>query len=705
MPEHPTAHPTPAHPPRQPWLHELTICVDGNLTALSGAQGDLEPGTAQGLYADDARVLSGLRVTVDGERPSAVAARARGAHARFLGSARNVGVSGPDPTVEVRRARTLRAGGMDEVVTVASRHGDPVLATVELELAADGAEISAVKAGRLDEPAAGVADWDGHHLTFALPRHHLEVTLTPTPTRVALRGERAAARFDVEVAPGSESEVRLDIAVSRRAPSLFDADPGSTAPSPDAPMWNDVRVVADDPRLGPLVDRSLDDLRHLLLRDPLAPEDVFAAAGTPWYLTLFGRDALWAARLTLPFGTDLAAGTLRTLARRQGRERNDVGAEAPGKILHEVRRTAYVVPGSGLALPPLYYGTVDATALWVVLLVEAWRWGLPEPQVRELLPALDSALEWLTGDGQPDGDGLLKYLDVTGTGLANQGWKDSEDSMRMRDGRLAAAPITLVEAQAYAVQALDGGADLLDHLGLPGSQRWREAAQRLRATVRERFWVDTDAGHHLALALDGDGSPVDGLGSNMGHVLGTGALTASEAAQVAATLTGPELLDDFGIRTLGSGNGGFNPIGYHTGSIWTHDTAVAALGLQREGFDDEAARVARALVAAGASFDNRWPELYTGLPMLGRPAPYPASCVPQAWSAASAGAVVAVALGLRADAPNRVLEVRPPHAMPFGGVRVEGLRFAGEPFTVEVNREGGVSVLGVLDEVQVRVSA
>ena len=449
---------------------------------------------------------------------------------------------------------------------------------------------------------------------------------------------------------------------------------------------------------------AVDDLRHLLLRDPQAPDDVFAAAGSPWYLTLFGRDSLWTARMMLPFGTELAAGTLRTLARRQGRRFDEETAEAPGKIPHELRRTAYHDPESGLSLPPVYWGTVDATALWVTLLGEAWQWGLPESEVRELLPALRAAVGWLTGPGQPDDDGLLKYLDTTGTGLANQGWKDSVDAIRWRDGRIAEGPIALVEAQAYAVEALDHAARLLGALGEEGALEAEQAAAALRHRVAQRFWVSTDAGDHLAIALDGSGAAVDGLGSNMGHVLGTGTVTGGQAVRVAEVLTSAEMLDAFGVRTLGSRNGGFNPIGYHTGSIWTHDTAIAAWGLAREGHRAAAGRVARALLDAGEAFGYRYPELYSGLPLLGRPAPYPASCLPQAWSAASAAVLVTVALGLRPDGGGGLL-VTPPPTAPFGAVTVHGLRFHGHPFSVQAGHDGTALVTGLPDEFEVSVGS
>ncbi|MGO4342816.1 glycogen debranching N-terminal domain-containing protein [Pedococcus sp. 2YAF34] len=692
---------TAGPPPRQPWLHQLNVCVNGNATALSSTGGDIEPGTAQGLYVDDVRVLSEATVRLEGEAPAFVAEGASGPRAEFVLSARNLGNPGPDPTVEVHRTRLLEDGAMVERVVLTSRAADTVRARLVLELAGDGAAIGSVKAGHVVHPEVApqvVTAPDGDALVTTFERHATRTTFDPAPAALLVRGDRAVVEVDLVVEPGESAATTMRVETTRTSASVLDADPGRAAVA-----WDGVRVVADDPRLAPVVDHSMDDLRHLLLRDPDDRADVFAAAGTPWYLTLFGRDSIWAARMMLPFGTDLAAGTLRVLARRQGTRDDPRSAEAPGKIPHELRRTAYLDPESGLALPPVYYGTVDATALWVTLLVEAWQWGMPQDEVRALLPNLRAAVQWLTTTGQPDEDGLLKYLDTSGTGLANQGWKDSGDSIRWRDGHVADGPIALVEAQAYAVEALNGAARLLRALGEEGADEAEKEAEGLRTRLSERYWVQTDAGRHLAIALDGRGAAVDGLASNMGHVLGTGVLTPAESDSVAAQLTGDELLDEFGVRTLGSGNGGFNPIGYHTGSIWTHDTAIVALGLAREGHRAESAAVATALVASAEAFDYRWPELYSGLPMMGRPSPYPASCRPQAWSAASAGALVTVALGLRADLPAGVLEVDPVVPPPFGALRVEGLRLGDATVTVSVDRDGHAEVTGAPEGVEVRL--
>ena len=684
-------HPT-AGTGRQPWLHELSVCVHGNATALSAADGQMTGEGAHGLFVDDRRVLSVLRVDLDGEPAAAVAGASVGARAEFTASARHLGDTGPDPTVEVHRAREVVDHGLRERVRVVSRAAAPVRARLVVQVAGDGADIGLVKVGR---PPTGwlPATVEADVVRWRDERHETRVSARPRPSRTepgAASDRPTALVFDLDVQPGGTYDLQVDVDVVRTAPSRLDSDPGAARVS-----WQDVRVASTDPRLEPTVATSLADLRQLLLTDPEDPADVFAAAGTPWYLTLFGRDALWSARMMLPFGTELAGGTLRALARRQGTRHHAPSAEDPGKIPHEVRRDTFGDPTSGLSLPPVYYGTIDATPLWVTLLHDAWRWGLPEAEVVGLLPALTAAAGWLLDSAPADGDGLLRYVDTTGSGLANQGWKDSDDAVRWRDGRVAEAPIALVEAQAYAVEAAQAAATLLDAFGRPGAADLRDWSAGLRKRV-DAFWVTgtgSPAEPYLGIAVDRQGRTVDGVASNMGHVLGTGTLDPDGAAAVAAALTSPQLLSRYGIATLARDNGGYNPIGYHTGSIWTHDTAICAWGLRRDGHVPEAVAVAQTLLASSAEFHYRWPELYAGDGVLGRPAPYPASCRPQAWSAASAAVLLWVALGFDADAPSGRLALHPARPAAYGGFEAHGLRFGGQPLSLRVAPDGEVEVL------------
>ena len=332
-----------------------------------------------------------------------------------------------------------------------------------------------------------------------------------------------------------------------------------------------------------------------------------------------------------------------------------------------------------ITLPPLYYGTVDATPLFICLLHDAWRWGLPDDEVRALLPSLEAALGWMRDDGDADGDGLLEYIDRTGHGLANQGWKDSGDSVQWRDGSLAQGPIALCEVQAYAYEAAMGGAAVLDAFGRPGADEWRAWAARLRDAFHAKFWVTDpercgELGPYPAIALDAQKQPVDTVTSNLGHLLGTGLLNAEQSALVAARLGSPELDSGYGLRTMSTDSAGYWPLSYHGGSVWTHDTAIAVLGLAREGHDAVATSLARGLLRAAEGFDYRMPELHSGdtVSEASRPVPYPASCRPQAWSAASSVAVLTAALRLTPDAAAGTIASSPLHGL--GLVAARGLR-------------------------------
>jgi glycogen debranching enzyme len=438
----------------------------------------------------------------------------------------------------------------------------------------------------------------------------------------------------------------------------------------------DLAVRARDRRVERLVAQSLDDLAALRLTTPIDDGDTFLGAGVPWYLTLFGRDSLWAARMMLPLGTDLALGTLRALARRQGSRIDPATGEAPGKIMHELRRSDVSVSGR---LPATYYGTIDATLLWIGLLHDAWRWGLPAVAVEQLLPHLEAALGWLAEHADPDRDGFLEYRDETGRGLANQGWKDSGDAVRFHDGRLAAPPIALAEVQGYAYRAAVDGAALLDAFGRPGGDRWRTWATAMATRFRDAFWVAE--GRYPALALDRDKNPVDSLTSNAGHLLGTGILTEAEEARVAAALADPAMSGGYGLRTMSSADRGFAPLSYHCGSIWTHDTAIVAAGLARGGFAAEALTLIDGLLTAAETFDFRPPELHGGDARtdLSRPVPYPAASHPQAWSSAAAILILQAWLGLDPDVPNGVVHLNP---LP-GAPSVDGLRIAGHPVSFD----------------------
>jgi glycogen debranching enzyme len=500
----------------------------------------------------------------------------------------------------------------------------------------------------------------------------LEVTLDPVPDDV---DEGRRVTWTATVAPGESFTVRL----------VFAAD-GTPALGPGGPApWGPVAVEAPDTRLPRLVAQSLADLGGLLMRDG---DDAFVAAGSPWFLTLFGRDSLWVARLLVPFGTDLALSTLRTLARRQGTKVDPDSEEQPGKILHEVRNTTLEL--GGMSLPPVYYGTVDATPLFVCTLADAWQWGAEREQVGELLPAVRRCLGWVVE--QSAESGWLRYVDLSGRGLANQGWKDSVDSVQFADGRLADPPIALSEVQGYAYEAAVRGAALLEAFGEQPVEGLADWAASLKERFARDFWVDTPEGGHVAIALDGTGAKVDSVASNMGHLLGTGILGPEQTARVVEVLTAPDMASGFGLRTLTSRSPRFSRLSYHGGSVWPHDTAVAVRGLARDGYVDEAAELTAGLVAASEGVAYRLPELYGGDQSsdVAFPVDYPAACRPQAWAAAAPLACLAAVTGLAVDVPAGHDHVPGSVSTRLGPFTLSGVRAGQRTLTVRVAADGTV---------------
>jgi glycogen debranching enzyme len=423
------------------------------------------------------------------------------------------------------------------------------------------------------------------------------------------------------------------------------------------------------------------------MEDPDGSGDLSVAAGLPWFLALFGRDAILTALMVLPFDRELAAGVLRTLARNQGTRTDEASEEQPGRILHEMRSGEVAVRAGRRA----YYGTVDATPLFVTLVAEAWRWGLAWPEVEALLPNVRRALEWMRTAGDPDRDGYLEY--GSGRGLRNQGWKDHWDSVQFADGRLAEGPIALCEVQGYRHRALRDAADLLEAAGDGAeAERLRLEAAELAERFRRDFWMES-AGFP-AMALDGAKRPVDAIASNAGHLLWSGILTPEQEAAVARRLVSPDLFSGWGLRTLASSNHGYRPVSYHVGGVWPHDTAIAIAGLARAGFHAEVAMLTAGLVEAAEHFADRLPELFSGIDRdaVGFPVPYPTAASPQAWAAASVLLLLRVLLGLE-PAPGGDLRVRPilpPEALPL---RLEGIATAGGRRSVVVEADGNVSVV------------
>jgi glycogen debranching enzyme len=681
----------------QPFLHDACITLCAPSMAVSRPDGQISDG-CDGFYHGDRRGLSLLTAVAEDVPNAPISGGPDSAErASFRTVLRGLAEHSPDPAVTLERRRGVEPGELSETITLHNAGLTSVRVRLTLRAASDLAGLETIKSGRTVPRVAPSLEADG--LTWSDGELTARLACTPAPDAAEHAPAEPAApaelRYGVELDAGERWQVTLRCTVEDEKGEAF----RPAAPHARAALAAGAALTTADRGLDHWFARSRSDLGSLLLADPLEESDTFLAAGAPWFLTLFGRDSIWAARMLLPLGTGLAAGTLRTLARRQGAVSDPATEEQPGKILHEIRRDGLHF-GDALSVPPCYYGTVDATPLWVTLLHDAWRWGMPSEEVERLLPHAESALAWMDEYGDADGDGFLEYVDHTGHGLSNQGWKDSGDAVRHRDGRLAEPPVALCEVQAYAHEAALCAAELLRAFGRPDADRWEEWAQRLRRRFRERFWVEDAEGPYPAIALGSDKQPLDALTSNIGHLLGTGLLNEEESRLVAARLAGERLDSGFGLRTLAAGSVGFSPLGYHIGTVWPHDTAIAVQGLARDGHFAAAESLAAGLVRASVAFDGRLPELFAGHGARTdtRPAPYPAACRPQAWAAASAVAVLQAVLGLQADAPAGRLTVRPRMAAGYVPLRASGLRLGEREFEVAVDAEGTPRVTGLPDK-------
>jgi glycogen debranching enzyme len=517
-----------------------------------------------------------------------------------------------------------------------------------------------------------------------------------------IRPPTATLHFDLDLAPNQHEALTIEI-----TPTQGDDRPtrqhDTSLDAAFAVMRNSYQewegrctaIVTDDEVLNAVLRRSLHDLR--LLSDHVA-DGYLPSAGIPWFSVPFGRDSLITAMQTLALQPDIARATLLFLAEHQGTAVNDFRDEQPGKILHEIRLGELARLGQVPHTP--YYGSVDATPLWVMALGQYVDWTGDATLARRLRPNLDAALGWIRDHGDADGDGYVEYLSRSENGIRNQGWKDSQDSVSFRDGRAAEPPIALVEVQAYVYGAWVAAAGLYDLLGEP--ERAADASARA-ADLRERFgrdwWLQEE--QCLALALDREKRRVPSVASNAGHCLWTGLLDDAMARKVAERLMRDDMLCGWGIRTLSSAESTFNPMSYHNGSVWPHDNSLIVAGLKRYGMDGRAAAVAQEVLEAAVRFPAyRLPELYCGFARDRRyfsmPAQYPVSCSPQAWAAGSVFLMIQSLLGLRADARADRLWIRPRLVRGVNRVELRRLRVGRHVVDIDVVRDGDLARVDVV---------
>lgn len=671
--------------------------VEGSSFCISSRSGDILPdGETNGAFFQDTRILSRWELHINGSPREPLAAQRPDAfEATFVGRAQWPDGRFDSPLV-VRQQRHVGPGLRDDI-TLENFSAEPVDCSIELLVDADQADLFDVKGGRPTKHTSVTRHVRGHELVVeaisngqrrgsAIRAAGAEISEDALRFRATIPA-RGKWSTSVIVVPLVESVAPEEPFTETGVPHLRTGVKRHRAWEKNVPP-----ITLADSSVQATLQWSQRDLGSLRIFDPANPDRVAVAAGAPWFMALFGRDALLASYMALLIDPDLASGTLQTLADIQGTRVDHDSEEEPGRIPHEVRLG---VTGGLSRGGTAYYGTADATPLFVGLLGELSRWGLSEDIIESLLPHADRALGWIHDYGDRDGDGFVEYHRATDHGLANQGWKDSWDGINFADGTLAESPIALCEVQAYVYAAYLARACLARAAGeRETEQYWAGRAATLKNEFNKRFWLP-DKGY-FAIALDKDKKPVDSCASNMGHCLWTGIVEEDKASSVVQRLMSREMFTGWGIRTLGSDMGAYNPVSYHNGSVWPHDTALAATGMMRYGFVDEARKVAHGLLGAAGHFDGQLPELFCGFDRseFHAPVPYPTACAPQAWAAATPVQLMRTLLRFDPDLTRNVVHLAPILPEEFGEFTAENVKLAGSLLTLRAKgREGSVQGL------------
>jgi glycogen debranching enzyme len=630
--------------------------LDGSTFVLSDLRGDVHasPEQPHGFFFQDTRFLSRWVLTVNGQQPAILSTdETRYYEAQFFLTPQT-GTVYKNPPVSLMRKRVI-GNGFHEEITILNHAREPVELELRIEADSDFADLFEVK-DALAKKGELYRRLDDGVLVLGYRREDFVRETTIHASKDSELDEQGFT-FRIHLEPHSNWNgfVFVNPVIDEAVPLKYrHAD--SDVAKPNMRMSLE-RWIAEAPQLSaewePLshsYGRSLIDLAALRFYSEILPDLSLPAAGLPWFMTLFGRDSLITSYQALPFVPELADTTLRVLAARQGTAMDDFRDEEPGKIMHEIRFGELTFFGERPHSP--YYGSADSTPLFLVLLDEYERWSGDSARVRELEGAARAALRWIDEYGDLDGDGYVEYRRRnTKTGLENQCWKDSDDSILFADGSESKLPRAVCEIQGYVYDAKVRCARLAREVwdDVELAERLERDAAELRRRFNEDFWLE-ERGFY-ALALDGDKRQVDSLTSNIGHLLWSGIADEDKAASCVRHLLGEELFSGWGVRTMGSAEGGYNPIRYHNGTVWPHDNSLIALGLWRYGYREEAGRIAEAILEAGAFFRYRLPEVFAGYArdLTEFPVQYPTSCSPQAWATGTPLVFLRTMLGLDPD--------------------------------------------------------
>jgi glycogen debranching enzyme len=714
-------------------IADAVVIKEGEPFFLCPPDGQIEVSGSHGfgLYHHDTRFLSGYELIVAGAKPNPLASTAVTGSLAMLELTTPVIDLGDGRTIAkerlaVRWSRELNgdAARLVDRITCRSYDANAARLPIGLSFAADFEDVFVVRGllrelpGKLHDPA-----WEAGRLVFRYEGHDgvdRTLTISVQPEPAAWAATSCEVWVEVPAHGEAEIEVRMDIdeslkpgasPIERRAPKGHGAR--RQAGHPDSRTddtersggdgWP-VSVSTDGLSVNAALARSFDDL--LTLRGELGGQRYYAA-GVPWFSTLFGRDSLISAYQTLAFDPRIAEETLRLLARRQGEHVDDWRDEQPGRILHELRvgelARLHEIPHTP------YFGSIDATPLFLVLLARHASWVGSLDLFRELRPNVERALEWIDRFGVLDDSGFVAYDSTTKHALMNQGWKDSGDAIVTVEGDVATPPIALAEVQGYVYAAKREVASLYERDGNRNlADRLRHEAEALRDRFERAFWSE-DLGCY-ALALEANGKRCEVATSNAGQVLWSGIAGDDHAQAVAARLLRQDLFGGWGVRTLSSEAAAYNPIGYHLGTVWPHDNGLIAEGLRRYGRDEEAEKIFMALIEAAMDFpQQRLPECFAGYDRaeFGTPVRYPVACHPQAWAAGATPHLLTTSLGLVAEAFEGRLRVIRPRLPPFlEHVNVRGLRVGAATVSLAFERTGrrtSTSIQDLKGDLDVRI--
>jgi glycogen debranching enzyme len=643
----------------------LVQILDGNTFVVSDDRGDIEASLTDptGLFSYDTRFLSKWVLTIDGQRLNMLSVDdLQYFEARFF-LVPGTGTVYVDAKLSVIRRRAV-GNGFYEELTILNHDDEPVELTVRIETDSDFADLFEVK-DALKKKGKYSTRVENRRLVIGYERDtYIRETVISASAPAKL--DRNGMTFKARIEPHGTWSTDLDVVTAigaggRYVRPKYGRDSKEARPNMERSLerWlaDAPRLECDSDSLKATYQRSLVDLAALRFSPGVAGGQSLPAAGLPWFMTMFGRDSIFTSLQALPFTPELAATTLLALGLWQGSRVDDFRDEDPGRILHELRYGEMTAFEERPHSP--YYGSVDATPLYVVLLDEYERWTGDRKLVRDLEQEARAALNWIDEYADLMGNGYVSYERRNEkTGLENQCWKDSWDSISYRDGRLPGFPRATCELQGYAYDAKVRGARLARLVwkddGL--ADELEKQAADLKRRFNRDFWVED--GQYFALALDPDGKQVDSLSSNNGHLLWSGIVDKSKAKAVAAHLLGPRLFCGWGVRTLAEGEGRYNPIGYHVGTVWPFDNSFIAWGLRRYGFKDEAAQVAAGILDAAEFFDGQLPEAFGGYErgLTKYPVRYPTACTPQAWSTGTPLLLLRTMLGLEPIGEHLVVD-------------------------------------------------